>query len=140
MGEGVFRDAIQKQGLDTDLKIDSAGTIGYHVGNPPDTRATAICKTVGIDISDQRSRKISDQDFEDFDYIVCMDRENLTDLMKRSAPQHHDKLYLLLDFGDGLDIDEVPDPYYGRDDGFSYCLKLIQNASEGLINHIIQKE
>lgn len=140
MGEGVFRAAIKRRGLDlSDFKVDSAGTIGYHAGNPPDARAAAICSTTGVDISDQRSRKVTDQDFEDFDYIICMDRDNLADLMRRSAPHHHDKLYLFLDFGEGLETDEVPDPYYGRDDGFSYCLTLIENASDGLLDHILRK-
>ena len=112
--------------------VDSAGTAGYHTGNPPDPRSVAVAQKNNIDISSQRCRQFQTSDFDDFDYIFAMDRENLEHL-KRMARNQQDleKISLLLD-PEESGISEVPDPYYGGDDGFEIVFDMIRNACHRL--------
>ncbi|MGY8986113.1 MAG: low molecular weight protein-tyrosine-phosphatase [Sphingomonadales bacterium] len=141
LGEGVFRhlalEAGLKEGRGHDFYCSSAGTAGYHVGNPPDQRSQSIARTAGIDISNQRSQKVTINDFNDFDYIVAMDINNTKDL-RAICPEHHlHKITLLLDYSHNQNPKEVSDPYYGGDYGFKLCLDLIQEASEGLLTRVL---
>lgn len=108
--------------------VDSAGTAGYHVGSPPDPRSVAVARKNGLDISAQRCRQFRTEDFDDFDYIFAMDRENLANI-QRMARQEKDleKIQLLLYDSDG-GISEVPDPYYGGDNGFDLVFRMIEDA------------
>ncbi len=137
MAEGVFRDTTAALGMADRVHIDSAGTGSWHASDPPDPRAGQAAAARGIDISGQRARQIAQRDFDDFDLIVAMDAANRTNL-QRMAPGHHDKIVLFLDFADGVPETEVPDPYYGGEDGFGHALDLITAAANGLARHIAE--
>lgn len=138
--EGVFSHAVTQAGLDDVIEIDSAGTIGYHIGNPPDTRATAAARLRGVDLSNQRSRIVEQSDFENFDYIIAMDYDNESELLKRCPDEYKDKIQLFLDHAKNASTREVPDPYYGSGNGFEVVLNLIEDASEGFLQHLKNKE
>lgn len=134
--EGVFSHKVAQAGLDDVIEIDSAGTIAYHVGNPPDSRATAAARLRGINLSNQRSRMVDQSDFETFDYIIAMDYDNESELHDRCPDEHKDKIQLFLNYAKNTTVKEVPDPYYGAGNGFETVLDLIENASEGFLQHL----
>lgn len=134
--EGVFRKHVHEAGLDHRIHIDSCGTAGYHEGAPPDRRAQAYAQTQGVDLSRLQARALRDSDFDQFDYILVMDRDNLADV-KAQAPSHcRADIALLLDFAPEAHEREVPDPYYGGDAGFKYVFALVDQASRHLLTHI----
>ncbi len=134
--EGVFRQKVIDAGLQDRVYIDSAGTHAYHVGEPPDSRAQAAALKRGFDLSDQRARRVSPVDFEEFDYVIAMDSSNAADLHAICPPGQEHKIKLFLEFGERFDVTEVPDPYYGGSTGFERVLDLIEDAAEGLLNEI----
>ena len=136
--EAVFRHAVDAAGLHDPLECDSAGTHGYHIGEPPDQRAQHTAGRRGYDMSNLRGRKIGKQDFERFDYIVAMDRRNLSVLEGLCPAQHAGKLALYCDFHAEYAGREVPDPYYGGPRGFEQVLDMIEAVSEGLIARLQQ--
>lgn len=134
--EGVARGVAAKLGLQDRFEFDSAGTHGYHVGEPPDLRAIRAAAARGYDLSTLRARQVNPYDFVRFDRILAMDRDNLA-LLRRACPEQHlGKLGLLLDFASGNDEDEVPDPYYGGPEGFEHVLDLVETAAAGLISKL----
>jgi protein-tyrosine phosphatase len=140
--EGVMRHLLREQGLEDEIVVDSAGTGGWHVGDPPDARATEAARRRGIAL-DGAARQIRPSDFEDYDLLLAADRENLADL-RALAPDEaaRAKVRLLREF-DPLtrnparppDLD-VPDPYYGGPDGFEDVLDLVEAACRGLIEEV----
>ncbi len=134
--EGVFQQLVNQHALGEVIKIDSAGTHAYHVGNPPDRRAQAAALKRGVDLSIQRARRVSGDDFIQFDFILAMDQDNLMDLQEIAPSDSHCELSLFLDHAPHLEYREVPDPYYGGVSGFERVLDMIQTASEGLLEHI----
>lgn len=136
---GVFQRLVEQTGLIQHIKIDSAGTHAYHIGNPPDPRSQAAALRRGIDLSLQRARRVEADDFKLFDYILAMDQENLLSLRASCPPQHAHKLSLFLEFAPELTVREVPDPYYGAPTGFEQVLDLVEIASEGLMRHLRQQ-
>ncbi len=134
--EGVFRRLVQQQALHDLILIDSAGTHAYHVGNPPDPRAQRTALGRGIDLSPLRARQVRREDFVYFDYILAMDRDNLADLLEICPAEHQAKLSLLLPHAPHLELQEVPDPYYGGPAGFERVLDMIEAASEELLKTI----
>ncbi len=137
MAEGSFRTTVQNAGLSDHFEIDSAGTSGWHIGEPPDHRATQTAMTRGIDLSKQRSRKVKQADFSEYDYIIAMDRDNYASLMGTSSQGTQSKVRMFLEFAPKVHETEVPDPYYGGQNGFDHVLDLVQAASEGLLKHIM---
>ena len=133
--EGVFRHVVAEAGLLEQIKIDSAGTHAYHVGEQPDRRSQSTALSRGIDLSSQRARKVKPNDFDQFDYVLAMDGSNHADLMQ-VAGGAADKLHLFLKFADNFSEKDVPDPYYGGDQGFEHVFDLVEDASRGLLNHI----
>ncbi len=131
--EGVVRVHLERAGLLDRVEIDSAGTHGYHVGNPPDRRAQEAARARGYDLSGLRARKVAGADFVRFDRILAMDRDNLTLLREACPPEHRHKLQLFLDYADNFSEDEVPDPYYGGTAGFEHVLDLVEDAARGLV-------
>ncbi len=91
----------------------------------------------GVDLSAQRARRVVDRDFERFDYILAMDEENLSELMQRCPGELQSRLGLFLDHAPELNVSEVPDPYYGGQDGFEHCYGLVLAAAEGLLGRVI---
>jgi len=130
--EGVFRHHVQEAGLASEIEMDSAGTHAYHVTEPPDGRARAAAERRGISLDNISARRVRAEDFEQFDYVLAMDRDNLESLVERADSEHHDKIRLFLDFSAASES-EVPDPYYGGSAGFERVLDLIVGASRGLL-------
>lgn len=130
--EGVFRHHVEKAGKADQLHIDSAGTHAYHAGEPPDRRAIAAAERRGMSLEGIRARRVSDDDFERFDYIIAMDEDNVLRLKDQSPPEYHPKVRLFLEFSSGHER-EVPDPYYGGAAGFERVLDLVEEASRGLL-------
>ncbi len=136
--EGVFRHMVAEAGLDGRIETDSAGTHAYHLNEPPDRRAQAAAERRGISLGDIRARRVTDDDFERFDYVVAMDRDNHALLTAQADPRHHGKIRLFLEFSSGHE-DEVPDPYYGGAAGFERVLDLVEEASRGLLETLRSK-
>ncbi|WP_029133820.1 low molecular weight protein-tyrosine-phosphatase [Sedimenticola selenatireducens] len=130
---GVFEQMVKNAGLTPYIEVDSAGTHAYHVGNQPDPRSQKTALGRGIDLSRQRARKAAREDFERFDYVIAMDRDNLNNLLEIAPDDFREKLHLLLDFAPELGIREVPDPYYGGTGGFDRVFDLVSAASEALL-------
>ena len=114
------------------IEVDSAGTHAYHIGEPPDRRATAAALRRGVSLADLQARRVSDADFERFDYIIAMDDDNQMRLLDKAPEEHRAKVQLFLSFASG-DETEVPDPYYGGAAGFERVLDLVEEASRGLL-------
>lgn len=133
--EGVFRHFVAESGLQESVAVDSAGTHAYHGGEPADARASAAAERRGYSLADIRARKVIAEDFERFDYVVAMDRDNLALLIDQSDAQHHHKISLFLQYSSASE-DEVPDPYYGGTTGFEKVLDLVEDASRGLLSEI----
>ncbi|HEX2566315.1 MAG TPA: low molecular weight protein-tyrosine-phosphatase [Burkholderiales bacterium] len=126
--EGVMRRIASQEGVA--LRVESAGTHDYHVGEPPDERAQHHARQRGYDLSAQRARHVRSRDFEEFDLIVAMDRGHLRILASRCPPEHRAKLRLLI-----ADQD-VPDPYYGGPEGFERVLDLVEAACGRLLQEL----
>ncbi|EJE8523966.1 low molecular weight protein-tyrosine-phosphatase [Vibrio parahaemolyticus] len=131
--EAVLRAKAKELGVDVD--IDSAGTIGYHTGNTPDSRAMAAGKQRGYSFKGMRARQVSVQDFEDFDLVLAADKANLADLLDICPAEHRHKVSLFLSHSNSS-YDEIPDPYYGGDDGFELVLDLIEEASVAVLQKL----
>ena len=134
--QGVFEQLIQRQQLTHRIQVDSAGTHAYHIGEPPDSRSQAAALVRGVDLSVQRARRIEAMDFESFDYIMAMDQANLRDLLQQAKPPAHERIHLFMRFASRWNTDEVPDPYYGGSGGFERVLDMVEDAAEGLLEHI----
>ncbi|MDF4972094.1 low molecular weight phosphotyrosine protein phosphatase [Vibrio parahaemolyticus] len=132
-GEAVLRAKAKELGVDVD--IDSAGTIGYHTGNTPDSRAMAAGKQRGYSFKGMRARQVSVQDFEDFDLVLAADKANLADLLDICPAEHRHKVSLFLSHSNSS-YDEIPDPYYGGDDGFELVFDLIEEASVAVLQKL----
>jgi len=134
--EGVFRELVRREGLADAIATDSCGTSGWHIGEPPDERATEEARRRGIDITDLRGRRVAASDFETFDYILAMDDDNLGKLTALAPDALRGKVRLFLDFAPDAGRHDVPDPYYGGPDGFANVFDLIETASRGLLADI----
>jgi protein-tyrosine phosphatase len=137
--EGVMRHVVREEGLEDAIEIDSAGTGGWHVGAPPDERATAAARRRQIDL-EGAARKFSPADFDAFDLILAMDEENRRDLLALAPDDDaRAKVRLLREFDPASDRAadlDVPDPYYGGDDGFEHVLDLVDAATRGLVDRL----
>ena len=137
--EGVFRKLVDDQQLAAAIETDSAGTHAYHVGEAPDPRAQTTAKNRDIDISNLRGRKFVPADFNDFDYVLAMDDSNYQHMDAQDPGDGKAQLNLFLEFASKHTEKEVPDPYYGGNQGFERVFNMIQDASEGLLEHIRQQ-
>jgi protein-tyrosine phosphatase len=136
---GVFRRLVEARGLGEHIETDSAGTHAYHVGNPPDERAQACALRRGYELSGLCARRVNETDFDYYDYILAMDRENLHNLKSICPGEHSGKLALFMRYAQDTDESEVPDPYYGGSRGFERVLDMIEAASEGLLTHLVRE-
>jgi protein-tyrosine phosphatase len=135
--EAVLRHLLAEVDVGGGVEIDSAGIGNWHIGEPPDLRAQAAARRRGFDMSALRARQITREDFERFDLILAMDRENLAELRRRSPQPFRDRVRLFLEFAPDLGEHDVPDPYYGGDAGFEAVLDLTEQAARGLLDHLI---
>jgi low molecular weight protein-tyrosine phosphatase len=136
--EGVMRTLAAREAPELALEVDSAGTAGYHVGDPPDPRMRAAAARRGYDLNALRARMVEPRDFESFDLILAMDRENLAVLRRRAPDVAHERLRLFLEFAPRGEREEVPDPYYGGPNGFEEVLDLVEAAARGLLSYLRQ--
>lgn len=137
--DGVFQKYVEDAKLTHLINVDSAGTSGWHIGEPPDSRSVREAANRGYDLSYLRGRQVSKQDFEQFDYVLAMDKQNLLDLKALAPSNYSGHLGLFLDFSQQSDYSEVPDPYHGGKQGFTLVLDLIEDASNGLLKTILEK-
>lgn len=141
--EGVFVRKVHEAGLQQRIRIDSAGTHAYHIGNPPDERMQRAALRRGYDLSALRARKVEAHDFTRFDYVLAMDEDNLAILQRLRTQTGTDsepaQLGLMMDFAaDQGYAHEVPDPYYGGESGFERVLDMLEAATEGLLQQIVR--
>ena len=131
--EGVFRHLVRERGLEDQVEIDSAGTGDWHVGKPPDLRSQEEARWRGVDLSTQRARTVDCDDYDNFDYVIAMDEENLSDLRAGCPKALGHKLYRFTDFAPELGVRAVPDPYYGGGDGFARVFDIVERSAQGLL-------
>ncbi|HET8608877.1 MAG TPA: low molecular weight protein-tyrosine-phosphatase [Burkholderiales bacterium] len=134
--EGVFRKLAADAGLEHEIEIDSAGTHDYHIGYSPDERAQAAAHARGYDLFALRARRVTRDDFRVFDYVLAMDRNNLTALQRLCPPQYAGRVKLFMHYARNVKADEVPDPYYGGPQGFEHALDMIEDAARGLLEQL----
>lgn len=136
LAEGILKSKIDT----TEVKVDSAGTANYHTGKGPDPRSIATAASYKIDITDQRARQFAVSDFDEFDHIFAMDKQNYRDIIALARHQSDkDKVALILDVLDSPETKEVPDPYYGGDHGFEQVFKLLDQATDVIVDKILSK-
>lgn len=137
--EAVFRHYVESAGLSEQVLIDSAGTHDYHVGDKPDSRAQRAAQQRGYDMSKLRGRQVGEDDFRRFDYVLAMDTANLAILQRIAPPDSDTRARLFLEYARHHSEREVPDPYYGGEDGFERVLDMVEDAAQGLLQEIRQK-
>jgi protein-tyrosine phosphatase len=136
--EGIMNHLVREAGLSDRIICDSAGTSSYHIGASPDPRMTAAARRQGIALM-SHGRQFEASDFETFDLILAMDRDNYQSLMARDRTgQYQNKVRLMCDFCQTFPDKEVPDPYYGGSDGFNYVIDLLLDACNGLLAQVTQ--
>ena len=136
IAEGVFMQKVADAELSDRIRIDSAGTHAYHVGEAPDPRAQAAARARGYDLSALRARRVERADFKRFDLILAMDYDNLSFLARLSPPAESHKLMLIMKYARGYAVPEVPDPYGGGSRDFERVLEMLEDATEGLLGAI----
>ena len=136
---GVLEQRVQAQGLENNVFVDSAGTGDWHSGDAPDSRATAAAKKRGIHLEHLRARVVTINDFNNFNYILAMDDDNLSHLKAMAPLNYQADVMLFLPFDKEIKRSDVPDPYYGKGDGFDYVLDLVSSAADGFLKYIIHQ-
>lgn len=131
LAEAAVREAADRAGID--VIVDSAGTGGWHAGDPPDRRAQAMAREHGIDISGYRARQVTRDDFSRFTHIFALDSDNLADLDALTPPEATAELGLLLDLVPGREGESVADPYYGGPEGFAATWADVSAAAHALV-------
>ena len=131
--EGVFRDLVIKAGLQDKFLIDSAGTGGWHIGDPPDHRSIATAKSRGVDISDLRARQLSADDFDRFQYLIALDEIHFAHMMNMKRAGSSSQISLLMHHETPRRWNDVPDPYYGGQKDFDHAYDLIAAGAYGLL-------
>ena len=135
--EAVFRGFVKSHRLDNEFEIDSAGTSAWHAGEKADARMRSHASKRGYKLTSLSRKFNPETDFDYFDIIVAMDKDNLYDLKSMVRRKEDEKkLFLMTDFSKEYDYDYVPDPYYGGDQGFELVIDLLEDASSGLLKHL----
>ena len=132
---GLFQTLVDKHQLGAVIQVDSAGTHSYHIGSPPDSRSQATARQRGVDLSGLRARRFVSTDFTHYDYLLGMDQANIADMRAIKPDTATANLQLMLEYSGKFNQVEVPDPYFG-DDGFDLVFDMIDDASQGLLQHI----
>ncbi len=137
--EGIFNQKIKERDLENFFVVDSAGTGNWHVGNLPDQRMRSTALSRGIELT-SRSRQIEENDLYEFDQILVMDKDNLNAVKSLTKDQKNpinSKIKLILNYSKNSQLDEVPDPYYGGQNGFEKVIDLLDDAMDGLIDSLM---
>ena len=133
LAENLFRYQVEQAGVDGNYSVDSAGTAAYHVGEPPDSRMQRTAESHGVS-DGGTARQVQDSDFDEFDWIVAMDRQNRRDLLQiAGTPEKQAKIRLMREFDPEQDDPDVPDPYYGGPDGFENTYQIVERSVHGLL-------
>jgi protein-tyrosine phosphatase len=140
LAEEIFRQQVADRGLSGQITCDSAGTSGWHIDQPSDPRTIDVGRKYGLDVR-HLGRAFVEKDFEDFDYILAMDRSNHTDIQKVSGYSVYEagRLKLMRDFDDNAPGADVPDPYFGEADGFDSVYHMLEHSCNNLLDFIIEK-
>lgn len=134
--EAVFKHLVEDKGMSKEFFIDSAGTSAYHVGDRADSRMRSHARKRDVELT-SISRQFVQEDFDDFDYIIGMDQENMHNMQQLARNKEDlEKLFLMTDFSTKFKYNHVPDPYYGGTDGFELVLDLLEDAGEGLFQFL----
>lgn len=137
-GEAVMNKLVKRAGFENDIKCDSAGTIAYHEGEPADARMKRHALRRGFRIT-SIARRFRNEDFENFNYIIAMDKENYNDLLSfDNEKKFGNKIFMITDFSSSGKYSEVPDPYYSGPEGFELVLDILEDTCNGLLNKIKQ--
>ena len=133
LAENLFRYQVEQAGVDGNYSVDSAGTAAYHVGEPPDSRMQRTAESHGVS-DGGTARQVQKSDFDEFDWIVAMDRQNRRDLLQiAGSPEKQAKVRLMREFDPEQDDPDVPDPYYGGPDGFENTYQIVERSVHGLL-------
>lgn len=138
LAEGIFRFKVKERGLSNRFKIDSCGTSDYHIGETPDSRAMANAKKNGVDYM-HRGRQLKKSDFYDFDYILPMDDLNLRDVEQLRPEDGTAEVIKMREFDNDDKGSDVPDPYYGGENGFQLVFDILERSTENLLEDILEK-
>ena len=136
--EGSFRSKVSKQNLSDRFEIDSAGTHAYHIGNPPDSRSQQTAREYGVDLSNQRARKIHESDFYYFDHIIAMDTDNIEILKSICPSDSQSQIKLLLDYLPDTGFQSVPDPYF--EGKFDEVFEMVYEACTSFLDSLVKKD
>ena len=135
--EGSFRSIVSKQNLSDRFEIDSAGTHAYHIGNPPDSRSRETARKYGIDLSNQRARKVHESDFYYYDHIIAMDTDNIEILKSICPTDSLSQIKLLLDYLPSVGFRSVPDPYF--EGKFDEVFEMVFEACTSFLESLVKK-
>jgi protein-tyrosine phosphatase len=137
LAKGVFEEVVRAEGLQDRFDVDAAGTSNYHTGDPPDPRTVSEARRRGL-VLEHAARQIRAEDLERFDYVIAMDASNLGKIERLTKSlRRHAELHLLRAFDDEASDDlEVPDPYFGGQDGFADVHDMVERACRGLLEHV----
>ena len=135
--EGSFRSIVSKQNLSDRFEIDSAGTHAYHIGNPPDSRSQKTARKHGVDLSNQRARKVHESDFFYYDYIIAMDTDNIGILRSICPANSQSQIKLLLDYLPDASFPSVPDPYF--EGKFDEVFEMVYEACTSFLESLVKK-
>lgn len=134
--EGVFMKKVADARLAGRIRVDSAGTHGYHIGEAPDRRTQEVARARGYDLSALRARRVERGDFERFDLVLAMDNDNRAFLARLCPPSAGHKLKLVMEYARRYAVPEVPDPYNGGSEDFDMVLEMLEDATESLLEAI----
>jgi protein-tyrosine phosphatase len=136
--EAIFKKMVKSKGIDKNFEIDSTGTTAYHVGEPADKRMRAHAAKRGYNLTSVSRKFNPDYDFDHFDLIIAMDNEHISSLKKRARNENDlQKIHKMTDFRKVWNYDEIPDPYYGGEEGFELVLDLLEDSCEGLLEKTV---
>lgn len=138
LAEGIFRHKVKDRGLEEAFKIDSCGTADYHIGEKPDSRSVANAKKNGV-LYSHRGRQLKRFDFNDFDYILPMDDSNIENVEKLQPEGATATILKMRNFDDEGVGQDVPDPYYGGENGFQLVFEILDRSTENLLNELVEK-
>ncbi|MEX2581690.1 MAG: low molecular weight protein-tyrosine-phosphatase [Gemmatimonadota bacterium] len=137
LAESVFRHLVREEGVEHRFEIDSAGTSGYHVGDPPDARSVATARARGVEVRGT-SRQLDAADLRRFDYVIVMDRENLANVERLvGSAGGSTRVHLLREWDPERGSDDVPDPYYGGPRGFDDVHDIVERSCRALLAHLL---
>jgi protein-tyrosine phosphatase len=134
--EAIFRKLAADAGMSEAILAESAGTHGYHIGEPPDPRAQGAAALRGYDLSGLRARRVDRSDFQRFDLIIAMDRGHFAMLSGMAQPSTAHKLRLMMSYASAFQEKDVPDPYYGSPQDFERALDMLEDAARGLLGSL----